>query len=402
MSSPEDRPRGILTKSDRSLLLGHVEYEHNQQYSDRRRKIRERITNGVLDFSSIQYLLRDKDRKLIFSDPAEAAGVTDAQFHESIRAMLYWVYFGLKEQNYDFTHLLQEAVKQAEIDFYREYSGENIDVSVHFDLDITRSNDIKDTISAIEQGGPVQAKRLYDLLELPGGVPIDTTGLETVRVWFQSSYPKGEKAVLETMFSEYLGVDLEVEDAVDRVEPNKSIHGYENPENAVVDPDRTPVDPSEIKGHRSATDFEVDLESIRSEQESEVSVDSIRANRKLRQAARESPSRESGRIIDSTFDEIMENADSLPPSIYEVVEEQRNVETTGEAITPDAVMELMERVRDPFVSTVEVAAACGCGTGAARQALVNLQESDRICRRQVIDDKGSSLTIWWLNQANED
>jgi hypothetical protein len=356
----------------------------------------------VLDFSSIQYLLRDKDRKLIFSDPAEAAGVTDAQFHESIRAMLYWVYFGLKEQNYDFTHLLQEAVKQAEIDFYREYSGENIDVSVHFDLDITRSNDIKDTISAIEQGGPVQAKRLYDLLELPGGVPIDTTGLETVRVWFQSSYPKGEKAVLETMFSEYLGVDLEVEDAVDRVEPNKSIHGYENPENAVVDPDRTPVDPSEIKGHRSATDFEVDLESIRSEQESEVSVDSIRANRKLRQAARESPSRESGRIIDSTFDEIMENADSLPPSIYEVVEEQRNVETTGEAITPDAVMELMERVRDPFVSTVEVAAACGCGTGAARQALVNLQESDRICRRQVIDDKGSSLTIWWLNQANED
>jgi hypothetical protein len=195
---------------------------------------------------------------------------------------------------------------------------------------------------------------------------------------------------------------LEVEDAVDRVEPNKSIHGYENPENAVVDPDRTPVDPSEIKGHRSATDFEVDLESIRSEQESEVSVDSIRANRKLRQAARESPSRESGRIIDSTFDEIMENADSLPPSIYEVVEEQRNVETTGEAITPDAVMELMERVRDPFVSTVEVAAACGCGTGAARQALVNLQESDRICRRQVIDDKGSSLTIWWLNQANED
>ena len=97
----------------------------------------------------------------------------------------------------------------------------------------------------------------------------------------------------------------------------------------------------------------------------------------------------------------MENADSLPPSIYEVVEDQRDAETRGETITSEAVMELMERIRDPFVSTVEVAAACGCGTGAARQALVNLQNSDRICRRQVIDDSGSSLTIWWLNQANE-
>ena len=244
MSDQEVRPRGILTSKDREFLRGEIEYKHQQQYSNRRRDIRERIVNSLLDFNVIQYTLQDKDRKLIFQDPAAAARVDDPLLPESIRSMLYWTYLGLKEQNYDFEGLLIEAIEQAEKDFARKYWGESVEATVRLDIDVTRRYDIDDLITAVENGGPVKANRIYDLLELSGGVPIDTSKLDTLRVWFQSAYPEGEKAVLETLFSEYLNTEVEIEDAVARVDLSEL--GFER-ESAVTDTEYSRPDPGEIK-----------------------------------------------------------------------------------------------------------------------------------------------------------
>lgn len=389
MTPPEERPRGILTPKDRALLLGHIEYEHQQQYSDRRRTIRERVANGILDFSTIQYLLPDRDRKRIFADPAEAADVQEAQFHESVKAMLYWTYLGLKEQNYDFSSLLSEAVEEAETDFARKYSGKSTDVTVQFDVDVTRSRDIDDIITVVEQGGPIQANHLYDLLELSGGVPIDTSELDTVSVWFQSAYPEGEKAVIETMFFEYLGVNVEVVDAEARAELSwGDFRGDKGPRrNAVTDSDYARPDPSEIKNYRSPTDYDVDVP----EMENERSSGAEREKTETRGEEEES-------LLAQAIEESVEQSDPLPPSIHTLAEEQEDAESANEPITPESVIELLEKVREPFASTVEVAKASGCSPGAARQALTTLHKDGRVNRRSVIDTAGRGPIIWWLSE----
>jgi len=46
----EDRPRGFLTPDDRNYIRNDREYGTRQQHSNKRRTIRERIRNGILDF----------------------------------------------------------------------------------------------------------------------------------------------------------------------------------------------------------------------------------------------------------------------------------------------------------------------------------------------------------------
>jgi len=395
MSEQEDRPRGILTPSDRALLRGEVNLKNKQQYSNRRQDIRERIANGLLDFNTIQYLLRDKDRKLIFRDPATAANVDNLSLPESIRSMLYWTYLGLREQNYDFEGLLVEAIEEAEKDYARKYWGESVEATVRFDVDVTRTYDIDDLITAVENGGPVKSNQLYDLLELSRGVPIDTSKLDTLHVWFRSSYPDGEKAVIETLFSEYLGVDVEVKDAVARVELTESDlkKGYSLPkkESAVVDPNQPRPEPSEIKNHRSVMDYDP-----------EETIKEIRLQERLRSPSDKRRTDNVGDqdIMGSAIDDIMDNADTSPQSIHEFIEGNSDTDKRDKTPSPEVVLELLEQVSDPFVSTVEIATALNCVPEAAQQTLSRLQSESRVKSRSVIDTNGDRLGVWWLTTTS--
>ncbi len=384
MVESEERPRGLLTPTDRAFLRGEKEYGTKQQTTNRYQNIRKRIANGLLDFSTIRYSLRDKERKRIFRDPADAAGVSDPLFFENLQSMLYWTYLGLKEQNYDFEGLLIDAIEQAEEDFARKYWGESVTVDVHFDIDVTRSHSIDDLITAVENGGPVKAKSLYDLLELSGGVPIDTSKLDTLRVWFQSSYPEGEKAVLETLFSEYLDVEVQIEDAEARVDLSEL--GFER-ESAVIDTEYSRPDPSEIKNYSSSidNDFEKTIEKIRLQEMVNSSTED-----------RNEGSENEDSILNSAIDETVDwNTDS-PPSIYDVIDEGAEQADPDEPVTPEVVFELLEEISNPLVSTIEVAAALGCAPDAARQALSTLLKERRVERQSVIDSNQNYLSLWSL------
>lgn len=389
MSWQPHRPRGILTSNDRALLEGEIEYEHRQQYSNRYDDIRTRIANGLLDFSVIRACLRDRDRKRIFRDPAQESEVANAPFIESIRELFYWTYFGLKEQNYNIEKLLIEAIEDAEEDFLLTYWGESVDADVQIDINIEQSDDIDDLIAAIENGEAVKAGRLYNLLELSSGVPIDLSEVDTVRVWFQSHYPEGEKAVLETMFTDYLGKDVEIKGATDRITSGEL--GLET-RNAVVDPNRSLPDPSEIKNYRSPTGFnsepnEETIAEIRRQEESEKTLDEDDA-----QNANES-------IIGGVIDEMMEQAEPTPPTIDDIIEERKEFEERHGPVTPKAIIALLEQIQDQFVSTIEIGAALDCAPEAARQILKELLDQQRVRTRSVTDTSGNHLSIWWL--ANE-
>jgi hypothetical protein len=46
----EKRARGILSTVDREWLRGEKEYDHRQQTYDRRKKIRDRVRNSIMDY----------------------------------------------------------------------------------------------------------------------------------------------------------------------------------------------------------------------------------------------------------------------------------------------------------------------------------------------------------------
>lgn len=379
MSADDSRPRGILTPRDRMLLRGEIEYENRQQYSNRYKDIRERIANSLLDFSLIRYALRDRDRKRIFRDPAGESGANSVSLTDSLRAMLSWTYLGLREQNYDFETILVEAIEEAEADFARKYWGESVDITVTYNVETDRSQDIGDLITLIEEGGPVPANRLYNLLQLSRGVPIDISELDVVRVWFDSSYPEGEKAVLETIFSEYLGASVEIEDAEDRVD-------VVDLDNAVTD-DKPRLDPTVIKNHSLPTDVQQKrtMKEIKQKENTRLNK---RGNSGYDDG--DSPS-------DQFIDEITDEGNDAPQSIEDLID---NGKLNTKAPTPEAVVELLKTVREPFLSTVDVAAVFDSAVDAASQSLAGAQKDGRVSRQSVRDTAGDHLAVWQLNRED--
>lgn len=379
MAADYSRPRGILTPRDRELLRGEIEYEHRQQYSNRYKDIRARIANGLLDFSLIRYALRDRDRKRIFRDPAGESGADSVSLTDSLRAMLSWTYLGLREQNYDFETILVEAIEEAEADFARKYWGESVDITVTYNVETDRSQDIGDLITLIEEGGPVPANRLYNLLQLSRGVPIDISELDVVRVWFDSSYPEGEKAVLETIFSEYLGASVEIEDAEDRVD-------VVDLDNAVTD-DKPRLDPTVVKNHSLPTDVQ-----------QKRTMKEIKRKENTRLNKRGNSGYDDGDSPSDQFiDEITDEGNDEPPSIEDLID---NGKLNTKAPTPEAVVELLKTVREPFLSTVDVAAVFDSAVDAASQSLAGAQKDGRVSRQSVRDTAGDHLAVWQLNRTD--
>lgn len=379
MAADYSRPRGILTPRDRELLRGEIEYEHRQQYSNRYKDIRGRIANSLLDFSLIRYALRDRDRKRIFRDPAGESGADSVSLTDSLRAMLSWTYLGLREQNYDFETILVEAIEEAEADFARKYWGESVDITVTYNVETDRSQDIGDLITLIEEGGPVPANRLYNLLQLSRGVPIDISELDVVRVWFDSSYPEGEKAVLETIFSEYLGVSVEIEDAEDRVD-------VVDLDNAVTD-DKPRLDPTVVKNHSLPTDVQ-----------QKRTMKEIKRKENTRLNKRGNSGYDDGDSPSDQFiDEITDEGNDEPPSIEDLID---NGKLNTKAPTPEAVVELLKTVREPFLSTVDVAAVFDSAVDAASQSLAGAQKDGRVSRQSVRDTAGDHLAVWQLNRTD--
>ena len=63
-----DRPRGILSKTDREYLVGNREYEHEQSELNRKQEIRKRIKNGLQDFELLDYYHNINQREKVFED----------------------------------------------------------------------------------------------------------------------------------------------------------------------------------------------------------------------------------------------------------------------------------------------------------------------------------------------
>ena len=146
----ENRKRGMLSHTDRQFLIGEKEYDHRQSSFDRRRTIRERVVNGILDFKVLLHELSENDREkiidelgmrapehsLIGGSYAAPSGVTDAI------AFLYL----LHTDREDFLTTVDHAVKSA-----LRHRGEAVtDVKTRMDIKRPEHIDIEAAIEKLE------------------------------------------------------------------------------------------------------------------------------------------------------------------------------------------------------------------------------------------------------------
>lgn len=97
-----NRPRGILSTTDREYLTGQQEYEHQQTESNRKQEIRKRVTNSFHDFPILTAYLDKDQRQRVFEE------LDETKLENDLSSFISFVYKGL---NGDIERL-QEIVRR--------------------------------------------------------------------------------------------------------------------------------------------------------------------------------------------------------------------------------------------------------------------------------------------------
>jgi len=122
----QERPRGILSKTDREYLFGLKDYENEQSEANRRQDIRDRIKSSLKDFKIIWALLEENDRNQVFSS------LDDEIVDDSIEAMVSFIYLGLDGD----IPRMEEAIKRGILageNASSEGEAKQVDVSINID-----------------------------------------------------------------------------------------------------------------------------------------------------------------------------------------------------------------------------------------------------------------------------
>lgn len=127
---PKNRPRGILSHTDREYLCGQKEYKHAQSEANRRQEIRERISNGLQDFTMLWWLLDADERDQIFDE------MDSEILFECLSGMIAFSYLGLDKDD----ERLEEVVNRG---VYLGANYDSTDRSMGKATDVNTSIDIK-------------------------------------------------------------------------------------------------------------------------------------------------------------------------------------------------------------------------------------------------------------------
>lgn len=143
MAVDSDRPRGILTPSDRDFLLGRKTDYTDHSKKQKRNRIRRRVRNAILDFSILFSYLDERDRETVF-DPddedreAYTQGITD---------VLAFLHLGTMGYYTPFKDMLSEGVRKAE---QRLAGSDYRMVNVEFNVEPVGQIDVDEVIEKLE------------------------------------------------------------------------------------------------------------------------------------------------------------------------------------------------------------------------------------------------------------
>jgi hypothetical protein len=185
-ATPVDRPRGILSPTDRDYLCGLKDYSHSQTELNRQQSIRERTVEGIRDFDLLWLLL----------DESEWEKIMDAFETEEVNAafssMVAFMYIGLNQDTDRIEGILEQGIYEAvNHDLSGRWPGGANDVSV--DINIDRHPDVDELYERFKKGEsdqltPAEIGTLVQAGKLDSG---DLQELESTNQGFPSVYASG-------------------------------------------------------------------------------------------------------------------------------------------------------------------------------------------------------------------
>ena len=141
----EDRPRGLLSQTDREFLHGLKDYSHKQTELNRRQSIRERIFHGLLDFNDLWYL-KDEDRKKILAD------FDPQNLNLTFSSLISFVYIGVDQDTEVMESILERGIlRGANFDQSGRSAGPANDVNVS--VDVEYGPDTDELSQRLREGG---------------------------------------------------------------------------------------------------------------------------------------------------------------------------------------------------------------------------------------------------------
>ncbi|MDL0138880.1 hypothetical protein PNP85_05120 [Halobacterium salinarum] len=176
--TPEDRPRGILSPTDREYLCGHKEYAQPQTDANRRQAIRERVVNGLKDFALLSLFLEPEEREKVFAELGRDE--TD----DTVASMMAFAYLGVEGDRHRLeTYLEYGIIQGANVGQFSESVGRatdaDVSISVDYDPDIKTlyqrfedGEELTDAeIGALVRAGKIGGDDLEELAESSGDFP---------------------------------------------------------------------------------------------------------------------------------------------------------------------------------------------------------------------------------------
>ena len=143
-----DRPRGMLTNTDRKYLWGGKEYKHEQTAINRRKDIRERFENGIFDLSNLKKL-SERDRAKLFQ-AIEEQNSDPGGLRDAVTSLIQFLYLGLDLEPEWFEQTVSRGIDAAvsELDDADRYGGQQVSV----DIEISRGHNLDRLEKQVKNG----------------------------------------------------------------------------------------------------------------------------------------------------------------------------------------------------------------------------------------------------------
>jgi hypothetical protein len=144
-----DRPRGVLSTTDREYLTGQQEYEHQQTESNRKQEIRKRVTNSFHDFPILTAYLDKDQRERVFEE------LNETKLENDLSSFVSFIYKGL---NGDIERL-QEIIRRGLFDGISidEDGALAADIkSISVNIDVEYEPDVDEVYQRFREGGDAQ------------------------------------------------------------------------------------------------------------------------------------------------------------------------------------------------------------------------------------------------------
>lgn len=142
---PVDRPRGILSPTDRDYLCGLKDYSHSQTELNRRQEIRERTIEGIRDFNLLWLLLDEPEWKKVIE------AFETEELNTAFASTVAFMYIGIGQDTGRMEEILERGLYEgANYDISGRWSGEANDVAV--DIDIDYEPNVEELYTRVQQG----------------------------------------------------------------------------------------------------------------------------------------------------------------------------------------------------------------------------------------------------------